>query len=65
LLLAPTYEFPPAMIEPRLLRMRGTFNLRPTGVGFDLIYEWNNGGWTLHAVSIVPFDLARTTPPPR
>lgn len=54
LLLAPTYEFRPAMIEPGILRMRGRFPLRPTAIGFDLIYEWQDG-WRLHGVSIVPF----------
>jgi hypothetical protein len=61
LLVAPTYEFRPAMIEPGILRMRGRFPLRPTAIGFDLIYEWQDG-WRLHGVSIVPFGPSGAPP---
>lgn len=53
LIVTPTYEFAPAMIEPRLLRMRGAFNLRPQAIAFDLIYEWKDG-WRLHGIAIDP-----------
>ena len=56
LVLAPSYELAPAMVETNILRMRGRFNLRPTAVGFDLVYEWNEG-WQLHGVAIMPFPL--------
>ena len=54
LVVLPSYEIAPSMIEPGLMRMRGTFNMRPVGVGFDLIYAWEQG-WRLHGVSVVPF----------
>jgi hypothetical protein len=54
LLFAPSYEFPPTMMGPGELRMRGRFNMRPTAIGFDLIYQWDNG-WRLHAISVIPF----------
>jgi hypothetical protein len=50
LLFEPVYEFPPR-IEGGMLRMRGAFRMRPTGVEFDLLYDYNNG-WRLHAVAI-------------
>lgn len=56
LLVAPVHEFPPALIEPGVLRMRGRFNLRPVAIGFDLIYQWNNG-WMLHGIAVQPFPL--------
>lgn len=61
LLLTPTYELAPAIIGPGLLRMRGSFNMRPTGVGFDLIYQWDQG-WRLHGISIVPFAVPQLAP---
>lgn len=65
LVLAPTFEFQPAMIEPGILRMRGLFNLRPTAVGFDLVYEWSDSGWRLHGVAIMPFPMSTTAPTQR
>ena len=62
LIVAPTYEFPPAMIEPRLLRMRGAFNLRPTAIAFDIIYEWKDG-WRLHGIAIDPRSFSPAARP--
>ena len=59
LLVAPTHEFAPAMIQPGVIRMRGRFNLRPTAIGYDLIYQWDQG-WRLHAVSIMSFAMPTT-----
>lgn len=64
LLVGPQYELAPAVIQPGVLRMRGRFNLRPTAIGFDLIFQWN-AGWRLHAVSIAPFDSTAPAPPRR
>jgi hypothetical protein len=52
LLIEPLLEFPPA-IQGGLLRMRGAFRMRPTGVRFDLLYQWNNG-WALEGVAMQP-----------
>lgn len=54
-LMAPEYEFAPAMVQPRILRARGRFNLRPMGFAFDLLFEWNNG-WQIHHISVLPFN---------
>lgn len=65
LLLTPTYEFAPQIIGPGLLRMRGSFNMRPAGVAFDLVYQWDQG-WRLHGVSILPFAVPpQPAPPPQ
>ncbi len=58
LIVAPVYEFPPAMIAPDLLRMRGSFPLRPTVISFDLIFQWDRG-WRLHGVAILPTAAAQ------
>lgn len=51
LAISPVYEIPPQMIQPNVLRLRGVFNLRPTPVLFDLLFEWS-GGWRLEGVAI-------------
>ena len=50
LIFQPVYEFQPAIVQG-LLRLRGAFRMRPRGVQFDLLYQWN-GGWTLHGVAV-------------
>ena len=53
LLVVPTYEFAPAVTPPGTLRMRGSFNMRPITIQFDLLYEWHQG-WRLEAVALRP-----------
>jgi hypothetical protein len=57
LLFEPVYEFPPR-IENGMLRVRGAFRMRPLGVEFDLLYDYNNG-WRLYAVAIRTIATAR------
>jgi hypothetical protein len=59
----PTYEFPPAIVDG-LLRLRGMFRMRPTGVRFDLLYQWN-GTWTLHAVALQAESTTQPAGAPR
>lgn len=54
LLVVPVFEIPPTVDGSGLLRMRGSFAMRPVGVNFDLLYQWDQG-WRLHGVSVVPF----------
>lgn len=61
LLVAPSFEFAPAMVQPGVLRMRGRFPLRPTAVAFDLIYEWNQG-WRLHGIALLPVGMNEPSP---
>ena len=63
-LLAPSYSAAPAIIAPGVLRLQGTFGLRPTAISFDLYYQWDAGRWKLFGVSIVPIELARIQPAP-
>ncbi len=56
-LVEPILEFP-ARIEGGLLRIRGAFRMRPTGVQFDLLYQWD-GTWKLHGVAINPVAMNR------
>ncbi len=56
-LVEPILDFP-ARIEGGLLRIRGAFRMRPTGVQFDLLYQWD-GTWKLHAIAINPVAMNR------
>lgn len=62
LLLAPTYDFTPAIVQGVLLRVRGRFAMRPTAIGFDLLYASVAGRWQLFGVAVVPLSMA-TAPP--
>lgn len=65
LLLAPSYEFPPGIVNG-LLRARGAFGLRPTAIRFDLLYANVGGRWLLFGVAVVPAPMPTTqTAPPR
>lgn len=57
LLLAPIYDFTPQIVAPGLMRMRGSFGMRPTAILFDLLYEWNDG-WRLEGVALKPTSMA-------
>lgn len=68
MLLAPTYTTPPVMVAPNVLRVQGLFGLRPTGITFDLQYEWVAGRWRLFGISVgsasLPTDQPGVTRPP-
>ena len=64
LLLAPIYEFAPAIVSPGVMRLRGSFAMRPTAVLFDLLYEWNQG-WRLEGVALLPRTMPTQLQPPR
>jgi hypothetical protein len=61
LAVTPAYEIPPQMVQANVLRLRGSFNMRPAPVQFDLMFEWN-GGWRLEGVAIRTAPVAS---PPR
>lgn len=54
LALIPTLQFPPAITQGGLLRIRGVFPLRPAAIGFDLLYQNVNGQWRIFGISVVP-----------
>ena len=62
LLLAPSYSAPPAVVEKDVIRVRGTFGLRPTAITFDLFYQWVQGKWRLYGVSIGQESIANIQP---
>ena len=64
LLLAPTYNAAPRMVEPGVMQVRGGFGLRPTAIGFDLYYQWSAGRWKLFGVSIIPLAITTQQPAP-
>jgi hypothetical protein len=53
LVVTPVFQFPPA-IQNGLLRIRGVFPLRPTPIGFDLLYQNVNGQWRLFGIAVIP-----------
>ena len=65
LLLAPTYTEPPSVVEPGVIRVRGYFGLRPTAIFFDFYFQWVEGRWRLHGVSISPQAIASEEAPER
>lgn len=64
LLLAPVYNGAPQVGAGNILRVRGSFGLRPTAVAFDFEFQWYNGKWRLFGVAISPMPLATQQPGP-
>ncbi len=54
LLVTPTLDFAPAIVDGQLLRLRGRFPLRPTGIAFDLLFQPVGGQWRLFGIAVVP-----------
>lgn len=54
LIVTPTFEIAPTMIEGGLLRTRGSFPLRPNPIGFDLLFQNSGGQWRLFGIAVVP-----------
>ena len=52
LLMKPVYEIAPQIRANGMLRMRGTFEMRPESVSFDLLYQQIYGQWRLLGVAI-------------
>ena len=51
----------PQVGQGNILRVRGSFGLRPTAVAFDFEFQWYNGKWRLFGVAISPMPLATST----
>jgi hypothetical protein len=54
LVVAPAYQFPPAIVQGGLLRVRGTFPLRPAPIGFDLLFQNISGQWRIFGIAVAP-----------
>lgn len=67
LIVTPAYDFPPAIIQGGLLRVRGTFPLRPNAIGFDLLFQNVSGQWRLFGIAAVPLvaQQPQSVPPRR
>ena len=51
LVVTPVWEISPRMVSANVLRMRGTFPLRPQPIAFDLLFAWDQG-WRLDGVAV-------------
>ncbi len=51
LVVTPAWEIAPVMVQPRVLRMRGSFPLRPQAILFDLVFAWD-GSWRLEGIAV-------------
>jgi hypothetical protein len=54
LVVGPTLQFPPAIVQGGLLRIRGSFPLRPAPIGFDLLFQNMSGQWKLFGIAVAP-----------
>ena len=54
LVVTPTYQFPPAIVQGGLLRVRGSFPLRPATIGFDLLFQNISGKWRIFGIAVAP-----------
>ncbi len=63
LVVTPNYDFPPAIVENGLLRIRGNFPLRPNPIGSDLLFQNVAGQWRLFGIAVAP--LVPPAPPRR
>jgi hypothetical protein len=54
LVVGPTFQFPPAIVQGGLLRVRGSFPLRPAAIGFDLLFQNIGGQWRIFGIAVAP-----------
>lgn len=54
LVVGPTFQFPPAIVQGGLLRVRGSFPLRPAPIGFDLLFQNISGQWRIFGIAVAP-----------
>lgn len=64
LLVSPTFEIAPTIVQGGLLRARGSFPLRPAAIGFDLLFQNVAGQWRLFGIAVVPLVPQQTLSAP-
>jgi hypothetical protein len=64
LIVSPTYQGAPVLLQNGVLRAKGVFALRPTAIAFDLIFQSVAGQWRLLGISIAPVEWGRTATAP-
>ncbi|MDB5692728.1 MAG: hypothetical protein JWO81_1791, partial [Alphaproteobacteria bacterium] len=52
LVVVPAYQ--EGIVQNNLLRIRGSFPLRPAQIGFDLLFQNINGQWRLFGIAVAP-----------
>lgn len=57
LVMVPTLQFPPTIVQNGLLRVRGIFSMRPSEIGFDLLFQNVNGEWRIFGIAVVPLTV--------
>lgn len=57
LLVPPTYFEAPRQVQADVFEVKGVFQLRPTSVQFQLLYQWEKGRWKMFGVDIQPLQM--------
>lgn len=66
LVLSPNFDFPPAIVQGGLLRVRGSFPFRPQAIGFDFLFQNVAGQWRLFGIAVAPIAAQQQqSAPPR
>ncbi len=63
LLVPPTFTADPRFLQPDVIQLQGVFQIRPSPLRFDLIYQWEQGRWKLFGINVGPLDAAPPSPP--
>lgn len=64
LLVTPTYDIGPVIVEGGLLRVRGIFPVRPNPIAFDLLFQPAGTRWALFGVAVAPIAPIVPAPAP-
>jgi hypothetical protein len=59
LLVGPNLQYPPAIVQDGLLRVRGAFPLRPAAIAFDLLFQNISGQWRIFGIAVAPIVPGR------
>jgi hypothetical protein len=59
LVVGPTLQYPPTIVQNGLLRLRGSFPLRPAPIAFDLLFQNVGGQWRIFGIAVAPIVPAR------
>ena len=62
LLVPPTYLEAPRVVQPGLIEAKGVFQLRPTAIQFDMVFQWEQGRWKLFGIDIQPLEMVEAMP---
>jgi len=64
LLVPPTYLEAPKQVQDGVIEVKGVFQLRPTSIQFQLMYQWEQGRWKMFGVDIQPLQMMSAMPGP-